>query len=77
MIRKRNQEFTYNGRDYTNSVNNAINSAKYRAEYPDNAYLKGVKSLRGERAVFRLIIDDELKKRHVPKELREFLSTPD
>lgn len=65
--RTKNPTFFYRGRNYENAINKAIQSAKKQATYPDTQYLIGIKELQGERAVFRLLIEDELKKAKVPK----------
>lgn len=69
MTKEKNPEFIYNGRNYTDAINDAIHAAKTEASYPSTQYLQGIKSLNGERVVFRLLITDELTKRKVPKKL--------
>jgi hypothetical protein len=67
--KKMNTDFTYRGRNFEKSINDAIQRAKSEAAYPSSSYLAGIKSLNGERAVFRLLIEDELKQSRVPKAL--------
>lgn len=69
MVKQKNSLFTYHGRNFEDAVNKAIQSAKTQAAYPTTQYLMGIKQLQGERAVFRLLIKDELKKAKVPKVL--------
>lgn len=72
MISKKktkNPEFIYHGRNYEDAINKAIHIARTEAQYPSSQMLLGIKHLNGERAVFRLIIEDELKRAKVPKAL--------
>ncbi len=63
----KNSQFIYHGRNFEDAVNKAIQKAKTEAQYPSSPTLHGIKQLHGERAVFRLVIEDELKKAKVPK----------
>ncbi len=69
MTIHKNPEFVYHGRNYEDAVNTAIRKAKTEAEYPSSSTLHGIKQLHGERAVFRFVIEDELKRAKVPKVL--------
>lgn len=72
----KNPEFIHNGRNYEDAIYKAIRKAKSEAEYPSSSALVGIKQLNGERAVFNLIIEDELKKAKVPKVLIKRLMKP-
>ena len=65
----KNPEFIYHGKNYEDAVNKAIHRARTEAQYPSTQTLLGIKHLQGERAVFRFLIKDELKKSKVPKAL--------
>ncbi len=65
----KNPIFIYRGRNYEDAINNAIHKAKTEARYPSLQYLMGIKQLQGEKAVFNLLIKDELTKSKVPKVL--------
>lgn len=67
MTTQKNPQFAYHGRNFEDAINKAIQSARTQAAYPSSPYLIGIKQMQGERAVFRLLIKDELKKARVPK----------
>lgn len=68
-VMSKNPAFTYHGRNYEDAINKAIHKAKSDAQYPPSQYLMGIKQLQGERAVFNLLIKDELTRSKVPKAL--------
>lgn len=72
----KNPEFIHNGRNFEEAINVAIHKAKTEAQYPSSSMLHGIKQLHGERAVFNLIIEDELKRAKVPKVLIKKLMKP-
>lgn len=65
----KNPKFIYHSRNYEDAINKAIHRARTEAQYPSSQTLLGIKHINGERAVFRLIIEDELKKSKIPKAL--------
>lgn len=67
------EKIIHNGRDYTKSVYDAIHRARTKAAYPESSFHQGIKTLHGERYLFNLIIEGELKKGKVPKALRKKL----
>ncbi len=72
----KNPQFIHNNRNYEDAVNKAIQKAKTEAQYPSSSSLAGIKAINGERAVFNLLIEDELKKAKVPKQLIKKLMKP-
>lgn len=65
----KNPEFIYHGRNYEDAINKAIHRAKTEAQHPSSPTLLGIKHMDGERAVFRMVIKDELVKAKVPRVL--------
>lgn len=68
-----NQDFTINKRNYNNAVNNIIHRVKTKTLYPDNNYDVGIKSLFGEKYLFNMIAEEEIRKAKIPKVLKSIL----
>lgn len=67
-----NEEFKYKGRDYTRSIEAAIQRAYTRYSYPDTNVGLGCRELFG-RSYLRQLINDEIYPLHIPIGLKKRL----
>ena len=61
--------YFYGGRDYTNSIESAIQKARTEYEYPSDNLSQGQKQVLG-RDYYRQLIEDKIVDSNIPNELK-------
>lgn len=59
----------YNGRDYSNEVNSAIQKARTEFSYPTSNQNTGLKQTMG-RGFYTMLLEQEIKRAKIPKGLK-------